>query len=146
MIGSMCSWRSRTPHFDGGLVGVVGEGVPGAEDDVVEVGQRHEVLDQRHAVVGALAEADRAHLGQRADGLAGAAPGVLDAGDEGRRDGAEADEQDAEPAGCGRDLLRLGSGKVFGFQNHTSLTREGHRGPCHCAGMRPVLAQCSIVL
>ena len=53
----------------GGDVGVVGERVPRPEHDVVEGGERHEVADQRAAVVGALAEADRVHQRQRADRL-----------------------------------------------------------------------------
>ena len=52
----------------GGDVGIVRERIPRAEHDVVERGERHEVLDQRAAVVGALAEADGAHLGEAADG------------------------------------------------------------------------------
>ena len=80
----------------GGDVGVVGERVPGAEHDVVERGDRCEVLDHRAAIVGALAEADRVHQGQRSDRLGQAALHQLDAGDEGGGDGAEADGQDAE--------------------------------------------------
>ena len=102
---------------DGGLVGVVGDRVPGAEDEVVEARQGHEVLDQRRAVFGALAEADGAHLGQRADGLGGAAPQVLDAGDERRRDGAEADDEDAELA------LALGRCRESGCRRSLSLPR-----------------------
>ena len=48
------------------------------------------------AAVGALAEADGAHLGQRADGLGEVLPNGEDAGDEGGADGAQADQQDAE--------------------------------------------------
>ena len=48
----------------GGVVEVVAEDVPAGEDDVVEVGEGGEVLDERGAVVGALAEADGAHLGR----------------------------------------------------------------------------------
>ena len=50
-------------------VGVVRERIPCAEHEVVERGERHEVLDQRRAVVGALAEADGVHQRQRADRL-----------------------------------------------------------------------------
>ncbi len=88
---------------DGGLVGVVGDRVPGAEDEVVEAGQRHKVPDQRHAVFRALAEADGAALGERPDGLGGAATQVLDAGEERRRHGAEADDEHAELALRRRD-------------------------------------------
>ena len=80
----------------GGDIGVVGERIPRAEHDVVEVGDRHEVLDQRAAIVGAPAEADRAHLRQRADRVGHAALDELDAGDERRGDRAEADGEDTE--------------------------------------------------
>ena len=55
-------------------------------------------LMQRDAVVGALAEADRAHLRERADRLAHPALGELDAGDERGRDRAQADGEHAEAA------------------------------------------------
>ncbi len=42
-----------------GGVGVVGDRIPGAEDDVIEGGERDEVLDQRRAPLGALAQPDR---------------------------------------------------------------------------------------
>ena len=108
------------------FVGVVGEGVPGAEDDVVEVCERDELADEGRAVFRALAEADGAHLGERADGPAAAATGVLDAADERRGDGAEADEQDAEAALCRLDRVGLEFDEVFCFQDHTSLAGERH--------------------
>ena len=89
---------------DGGDVGVVGEHVPRAPHDVFERGERHEVLDQRAAVLGALAEADRAHLGQAADRQALAPLDQLDAGDQGGGDGAEADGEHAEAAGGGQTV------------------------------------------
>ena len=52
----------------GRLVGVVGEDVPSAELELVELRERHEVGDLGRALVGALAEADRPHLRERADG------------------------------------------------------------------------------
>jgi hypothetical protein len=108
-----------------------------------EIGEGNEVFYQGHAVIRALAETDGAHLSQRADGLAGAAPGVLDAREEGRRNGAKSYEEDAEAAFCGGDFVRLGIGKVFSFQDHTSLTREGHERPVplcgDAAGDGPVL-------
>ena len=121
------------------FVGVVGEGVPGAEDDVVEVCERDEVADQRRAVFGALAEADGAHLGERADGPAAAAPGVLDAGDERRGDGAEADEQDAEAALCRLDRVGREFDEVFCFQDHTSLAGERHEWHLPLRGHAPCL-------
>jgi len=45
-----------------GVKGVVMKDVPRAKNDVVEIGKRHKFLDGRHAVVGAFAETDRAHL------------------------------------------------------------------------------------
>jgi hypothetical protein len=86
------------------LVGRVGEDVPRAEDDVVEGGERDELLDEGVAVLGPLAEADRAHLREAADGVGQAALDGLDARDEGRADGPEADEQHAELALGRRDL------------------------------------------
>ena len=80
----------------GRLVAVVLEDVPPAEDEVVEGGERHEVLDHRRARLGALAQADRPHLGERADGLGKPLADRHDAGDERGADGAQADQQDAE--------------------------------------------------
>ncbi len=51
-------------------VHVVVEDVPAGEDQVAQVGQRHKVLDLGRAALGALAQADGAHLRQRPDGLA----------------------------------------------------------------------------
>ena len=82
----------------GGDVGVVGERIPRAEHEVVERGERHEVPDQRAAVVGALAEADRVHQGERADRLGEPALDELDAGDQRGGDGAQADGEHAEAA------------------------------------------------
>jgi hypothetical protein len=85
-----------------GFVSVFGENVPRAEDDVVQVGERDEVFDERRAALGALAEADRPHLRQAADGLGQAFFDRLDSGDERGRNGSESDEQNAEFAfGCG---------------------------------------------
>ena len=70
-----------------------------------EVGERNEVLDEGRVVVGALAEADGAHLGERADGLGEASPDGFDAGDECGGDGAQADHHHAQLAGCGCNLL-----------------------------------------
>ncbi len=86
-----------------GDVGVVGERVPRPEHEIVERGQRHEVVDQRPAVVGALAEADRADLGQRTDWGTHAALDQLDTGDQRRGDGAEADGEHAETTVGRRD-------------------------------------------
>lgn len=49
----------------GSLVAVVFEDVPAAERDLVQCGERDEVLDERRAAVGALAKAVGAHFGGR---------------------------------------------------------------------------------
>ena len=102
-VGDGLEVLARLEHAGalGGDVGVVGERIPRAEHDVVERGERHEVADQRGAVVGALAEADGAHLGERADRCGLAALGEFDAGDQRGRHGAEADGEHAELAGGG---------------------------------------------
>ncbi len=70
-----------------GVVGhrrcVVGEDVPGAEGDVVELRQRDELTDRGAAVVGPLAEPDGAHLGERAHGSPQAATREQDSRDGG---------------------------------------------------------------
>ena len=48
----------------GGDVGVVGEGVPRPEHDVLEAGEGHELADQRRPLVGALPETDGVHQGE----------------------------------------------------------------------------------
>ena len=105
-MASMCLPPSSTPARDGSDVGVVGEHVPRAPDDVLECGERHEVLDQRAAVLGALAQADRAHLRQAADRQAHAPFDQLDAGDQGGRHRTEPDREHAEAARGGGDSWR----------------------------------------
>ena len=81
-----------------------------------------------------------------ADGQPHAAPDVLDAGDEGGRHGPEADHEHAELA-----VGRLVSGpfdatKCRGSSAMPLSRARSSSGSCHCAGMRPVLAQCWTVL
>ena len=52
-----------------GFVGVVRYRVLRAEDQLVELRERHELLDQQGAAVGAPAEPDGGHLGKRPHGL-----------------------------------------------------------------------------
>ncbi|MCU1252142.1 MAG: hypothetical protein JWQ49_5171, partial [Edaphobacter sp.] len=78
-----------------GVVEIAAEDVPAGEDDVVEVGDRGEILDERAAIFGALAEADVAHLGERADGLGEAAADCFYAGDKCGGDGSHAGNHDA---------------------------------------------------
>ena len=91
------SWsRSRTCGGLGGVVEVAAEDVPAGEDEVVELGDGGEVFDEGRVVVGALAEADGAHLGDGADGLGEAAADGFYAGDEGGCDGSHSWDHDAE--------------------------------------------------
>ena len=85
----------------GGGVCVIRDGIPRTEHNVLQLGEWDEVLDERRAIVGALAEADRGHLGERADGTARATADVLDAGHERRGHGAKAWCEYAELAGGG---------------------------------------------
>ena len=84
------------PRLHGALVSVVGDGIPRAEHEVLEPRQRDEVLDERSGPLGPLAQSNGLHLGQGADRLGQAAPGGLDAGDEGGGHRAEAGQQYAE--------------------------------------------------
>jgi hypothetical protein len=102
---------------DGGVVGVVGEDVPGAEDEVVQLGELQEVADARRAVVGALAEADGAHLRERADRFAEAFAGQEHAGNHGGGDGPEAGQQNSEFPACGLDGIWLLHDKAEAQQN-----------------------------
>jgi len=81
-----------------GFEHVVFEDVPAGEDQVVEAGERHEFLDLRGPPVSPLAEAHRAHLRERADGLGQAFADSLDAGDERRSDSAHARNHHAQLA------------------------------------------------
>ena len=53
----------------GGFVGGVREDVPAAEDEVFEFFELDEVFDLGRAALGALAQANRAQLGERTDRL-----------------------------------------------------------------------------
>jgi hypothetical protein len=75
----------QNPRERRGLVAVVGEDVPAAEDQVAHPRERHEVLYLCDAVLGALAQADGPELRQRPDRLGEALFHQLDAGDKRRR-------------------------------------------------------------
>ena len=87
------------------FVGRVRDRVPGAEYQLVETGQGHEVADERHPFLGPFAEPDGAHLAERADGFSETALDQLDARDDGRRHGAEPHCQDAQPASGWLDVV-----------------------------------------
>ena len=84
--------------------GVGRDRVPATEDDVVELGERHELLDERIAVLLLGAEADVGHLGHGTDGRRDALAGGDHAGDEGGGHGPHAGREDAELAGGGCDV------------------------------------------
>ena len=81
---------------DRGVVAVLGEDVPAAEDQVVEGRQRDVVADRRNPVLRTFAEADGAHLGERSDWHRQLLPDRHATGDERGRDRAHSGEQDAE--------------------------------------------------
>ena len=80
---------------NGGDIGVIRERIPGAPDDVFELGERDEILDQGGASVGALAEPDGVHLGERTDRCTETALGEFDSRDQGGGNGAKPDGQNA---------------------------------------------------
>ncbi len=99
-------------RIERGFVRAVFVNVPAAEFEVFELRQRDEILDQRRASLGALAETDGGELRQRSDRRAEAALDRLDSGDERRADRANAGKQHAELAvrGCHSE-------GTFGCQN-----------------------------
>ena len=107
----------------GGHIGVVGEHVPRAEHEIVELRQRHEVADGRHAVLGTRPEPDRTQLRERADRLAHPPARELDAGDERARHRAEPDAQDAQLA------LGRGDGGGSGGSHGDGVSRPAARAP-----------------
>ena len=115
----------------GGLVAVVLEDVPAAEDEVVERGERDEIPDQGRAPVGPLAETDRAHLRERPGRRGESLANRVNTGDEGRADGAETSEQNPEAPRGRSDLagalhrrmtISWWSG-VFGFSRTGAVGR-----------------------
>src|SRR5208337_2995041 len=97
------------------FVGAVFVNVPSAEFEIFQFGERNEVLDQRRASLGALAQANGGELGQRSDRRAQPALNRLDSGDEGRADSADAGQQHAELA-----VRRRDSDGIFGRQTSGS--------------------------
>jgi hypothetical protein len=112
------------PGGAGGLEGVGRDRVPPSEHQVVEVGEWDELLDERVATLGSVAEADPGHLGHRADRVDPLLAGVEDTGDEGGGHGAEAGGEDAERPVAG--AMSRGSGmthqiRVLLSSNATSV-------------------------
>ncbi|CAB4658584.1 unannotated protein [freshwater metagenome] len=100
-------------------VGIVGEHVPCAPDNVFEASKGNEVLDERGALFGALAQTDGAHLGHGANGLALSTLCEFNASDEGGCHCAEANGENTE--------LSIGGGNSAGFRHgsHASWASTG---------------------
>ena len=101
----------------GSHISVVGEYVPGTPFDVLEPGQGDKVLDQWATTLGALAEADRAHLGHRAKWLTHAAFGEFNAGDKGGGYGSETHHENAEAS--------ISRGNLWGRASHVLVASWG---------------------
>ena len=54
----------QNPGFAGRFIGAVRKQVPAAKDQVIEIGQWHEIFDQGNPLFRALPQAYRAHLGE----------------------------------------------------------------------------------
>ena len=110
------------PRLARGLVGIVGVDVPPAEDDVVEPRDRHQLVDARAAVVGALAEAHGAHLGQAPHRLRQTLADGLHAGHERRGHRPHPGEKDAQLPLRGSDLAPPARARAHGW----TLLRTRH--------------------
>ena len=111
----------------GRLIRRIGNRIPSPEDDVVELRERDKVLDERAASIGALAEANRRHLGQRADRHREPATHALNTGDERGGDGAETRREDGELPRCrgwGRGVTANRVGHCFTLQGKWSYDRR----------------------
>ena len=88
---------------------VVFKNVPASENQIFKPRQREEILNSWRAVIGALSQANRAHLRERPDGLGQTFTNRLYTGHKRGGDGAHAGNHDAQLAGCRLD------GRVFRF-------------------------------
>ena len=132
--------------LDGRVVGVVGDRVPCAEDQLVESRQRNEVAYQRRPPVRSLAEANGCHLGDRACRLSRALPDMLDASDKCGRHGAQAHLKNPQSAACRADRGNVGRDKSRASKLTPRRCASPNSRSCHWDGIRPVLAQCCTVL
>src|SRR5690349_4632987 len=98
--------------------------VPASENEVVDIGQRYEVLDHGNTLVGALPEADGAHLGQRPKGFGPLRPDGFDTGDKRRGNSAHPRNEHTK--------LTRGGGDLRAFLDHcdwfSSLRNVGRAG------------------
>ncbi len=76
----------------GGVVGVLWEEVPSADDQLLQPGHGEEVADEGRTVLGSLAEPDGRALGERARQIAQPAATEQDADDGSRRDRTEPEQ------------------------------------------------------
>ena len=90
--------------FDGGFVGVVLENIPAAYFQIVDSGQRHEILDCGATAFRALSQANSTKLGQRPDRLCQSPFDCFQPGDERGRHRAHTGDQNPQLALGGRDL------------------------------------------
>ncbi len=109
------------PGVDGTRVSVVGNGIPGAEDQLLQIRQRNEILDERSPLLGPLPETNGLHLGEAAHGLGDPPSEGLDAGYERGRHGPETGEQDAE--------LALGGSNIRTLRHWISSLNCAHESP-----------------
>ena len=87
-----------------GGIHVVVKDVPSGKYEVVEPGERHELVEFRRTTLGAFAQADGSHLRQRADGGGDSLAHGFDARDKCSGDGAHTRNHDPELAFGGGDL------------------------------------------
>jgi len=97
--------RLQHGRVHGRLVGVVREYVPAAELDILQIVQGHELLDLGAAALGAFPEADRPHLGERADRLAEVLAHRVNPGHDRGGHGAHPRDEDSKFALCRFDLV-----------------------------------------
>ncbi len=90
-----------------GLVRIFFEDVPCADDEVFDRGERNEILDQRRAALGALAQPYGGELRQRTDGLRQSPFHGFQPGDERGGHRAHAGNEHAEFSAGGRDTNAL---------------------------------------
>ena len=79
--------------LDGGLVGIVGYGVPCPKDHLVQARQGDQLAYQGAAMLRALPQPDGSHLGDGANGQAHAPAHMLHTGDEGGGNGSKSHQQ-----------------------------------------------------
>src|SRR5579863_3502843 len=86
---------------------VVLKNIPAGEDQIVEPGQGYELFDLGRTRIGALAQANRSHLCERADGLGDSLADGFDAGHEGGCHCTHTRDHDTELALGGLNLVAV---------------------------------------